>query len=214
MKTLFKKMVGIVLVCALIIGCVPVMKAKATTLEDQVTQTVAFGEFDTLDLKCEEATVLKIVLKQKGGFVLDFSPTSIYEVDGQLYNENNELVKTYDYFATKQISSENLEAGTYFLRLWGPTSYSVGTYTYFARQIISPDASVEICVNVKKGKTLQLGTIFTNSNDKEVKWSSSNKKIATVSSKGKVKGVKKGTAVIKVFNSSGLVHKIKVKVTS
>ena len=48
-----------------------------------------------------------------------------------------------------------------------------------------------ISVNVGKTQTLKV-----DGTKQKITWSSSNKKIATVSSKGKVKGVKKGTATI------------------
>jgi uncharacterized protein YjdB len=47
-----------------------------------------------------------------------------------------------------------------------------------------------------------------------IKWKSSNKKVATVSSKGKVKAVGKGTATITVKTSNGKKAKIKIKVTN
>ena len=51
---------------------------------------------------------------------------------------------------------------------------------------------------IEKGKTLTLKATITPSDlpDKSVTWKSSNTKVATVSSKGKVKGVKAGTATI------------------
>ena len=54
-------------------------------------------------------------------------------------------------------------------------------------------------VSVGVQKTVTLKVIGANS---KVKWSSSNKKVATVNSKGVVKGIKKGT------------YKLKVKVTA
>ena len=53
-------------------------------------------------------------------------------------------------------------------------------------------------VTVKKGKTVTLTpTVYPSSlEDKSVTWKSSNTKIATVTSKGKVKGIKAGTAII------------------
>ena len=50
------------------------------------------------------------------------------------------------------------------------------------------------------------------SNDKVKSWKSSNKKVATVSSKGKIKGIKKGTATITVTMKSGATAKCKVTV--
>ena len=55
------------------------------------------------------------------------------------------------------------------------------------------------------GKTRKLKATVTpdSASDKEVKWSSSNKKIVTVNQNGKVKGVKEGTARIKVKAKDG-----------
>lgn len=67
--------------------------------------------------------------------------------------------------------------------------------------------------NLKKGKTLQLKAKITpsNSTDKLV-WSTSNKKLATVSKSGKVKALKKGTVTITVKTSSGKKATCKIKV--
>ena len=63
------------------------------------------------------------------------------------------------------------------------------------------DAKVKLSkseATIEKGKTLTLKVTITPSDlaDKGVTWKSSNKKVATVSSSGKVKGVKAGTATI------------------
>ena len=208
-------MMGIVLLLLMLCVVSP-MKAKAETLEDQVTQAVAFGEFDELTLKVNDPIVLKVVLKEKGSFILDFTPQSVW-VAGELYDEQSQLIKSWGGFGSasyKSLEAKGLGAGTYYLRLWARDRDAAGTHTYFARFTPSGEASMELCINLKKGKSIQLGTIFNNCNDKDVTWSSSKKAIATVSSKGKVTGKKKGTTEIKVFNSSGLVVKIKVKVVS
>ncbi|MGN1144509.1 MAG: Ig domain-containing protein, partial [Anaerovoracaceae bacterium] len=60
-------------------------------------------------------------------------------------------------------------------------------------------------ITVVKGKTKKLTAVASPSNatNKEVKWSSSDKKVATVTQKGKVKGVKAGSAVITVTAKDG-----------
>ena len=68
--------------------------------------------------------------------------------------------------------------------------------------------STFLTYTLKKGQTAQFG-----STDSKATWSSSNKSVATVSSKGVVKGVKKGEAVITVKGSSQTL-KIKVIVTA
>ena len=62
-------------------------------------------------------------------------------------------------------------------------------------------------VSVKKGKTVTLtATVYPSKlTDKSVTWTSSNTKVATVTSAGKVKGVKAGTATITcTSNATGL----------
>ena len=59
---------------------------------------------------------------------------------------------------------------------------------------------------LKKGKTLQLKAakiLPADATDKKVKWTSSDKKVATVSSKGKVKAKKKGTCIITCTAADG-----------
>ena len=64
-------------------------------------------------------------------------------------------------------------------------------------------------VSIKKGKTYTLkAKAVPKSSEEKFTYRSSNKKVATVSKSGKVKGVKKGTATITI--KSG---KISVKVT-
>lgn len=71
--------------------------------------------------------------------------------------------------------------------------------------------SVASAVSVKKGKTYTLKAKRTPANSEEkITYRSSNKKVATVTKSGKIKGVKKGTATITV--KSGKVTK-KVTVT-
>ncbi len=83
-------------------------------------------------------------------------------------------------------------------------SFTVGTYasdvnagakkTVKAKSITLSKKSA----TVKKGKTLKLKATIKpkNATQKKITWSSSSKKVASVSSKGVVKGVKAGTAVI------------------
>ena len=66
-------------------------------------------------------------------------------------------------------------------------------------------------VTLSKGSTLQLGTLLTASTTDTVKWSTSKKAVASVTTKGKVKAVSAGTAVITAtLGSSKLQITIKV----
>lgn len=67
---------------------------------------------------------------------------------------------------------------------------------------------------LKKGKSFYITATVTGSSNKKVKWTSSNKKVATVTSGGKVKGKKIGTAYIKATakDGSGAYARCKVRV--
>ena len=67
---------------------------------------------------------------------------------------------------------------------------------------------------LKLGKSFYITASVTGSSNKKVKWTTSNKKVATVSSGGKVKGKKIGTAYIKATakDGSGAYARCKVRV--
>lgn len=71
---------------------------------------------------------------------------------------------------------------------------------------------VKKSVTVQKGKSYTLKIKSKTYGDKTTKWSSSNKKIVTVNSKGKVTGKKIGTATITLKMKSGAKSSCKVKV--
>ena len=68
-------------------------------------------------------------------------------------------------------------------------------------------------LELKKGKSQKIQVFRTplTANDK-LSYKSSNKKVATVNSKGTVKAKKKGTAVITVRSASGKTVKLTIKV--
>ena len=66
-----------------------------------------------------------------------------------------------------------------------------------------------IKVTLTVGKTYQLKVTGTK---KKIKWHTSNKKIATVSSKGKIKAKKAGKAAIYVISENGKYKKVSVTV--
>ena len=139
-------------------------------------------------------------------FDYDISMGSKYSKNEFQWNKNAEAFKgtfSFDVKAKK----------TYYVQImrWKYSSGGNGkfaaTFTYPSSSSSSDDSTFLTCT-VKKGGTVQLG-----STDDSAKWSSSNKSVATVSSSGVIKGVKKGEAVITVKGSSQTL-KIKVIVTA
>lgn len=70
-------------------------------------------------------------------------------------------------------------------------------------------------ITLKKGKTFTIKATISPSNatTKKLKYSSTNKKIAKVTSKGKIKALKKGSCTIKVTTTDGSKITKKIKVT-
>ena len=93
-----------------------------------------------------------------------------------------------------------------------------GMYRTVSIRVPTPPKSLSFpkkSYKVSAGKTLDLGKkleILPSGAKTSLTWKSSDKKIATVSGKGVVTGVKKGKATITVHSSNGLKVKITVKV--
>ena len=103
---------------------------------------------------------------------------------------------------------------TYYIQIVRPRSYASnkGTGKYeisfsYPTETKAADDTL-LTYTLKKGKTIQFGATASNA-----KWSTSDKSVATVSSKGLIKGVKKGEAVITLKGGSQTV-KIKIIVTA
>ncbi len=86
--------------------------------------------------------------------------------------------------------------------------------TVEVKRAVTKIALNKTTATVKSDTPLTLKATITPSNatDKTVKWTSSNKKVATVSSKGVVTGVGKGTATITATSENGLKATCKVTV--
>lgn len=82
-----------------------------------------------------------------------------------------------------------------------------------AQKIVCKNVSSDLAL--KKGSSFQLriGFVPSNTSIKTLKWTSSNKKVLTVSSKGQLNAVRKGTATITAFSTDGSHTSFQLKVT-
>ena len=133
---------------------------------------------------------------------------------------NNVAQKVYDDImnGTAKSSTELKQKATYETLGWDFTIiWNIDEDSSYPYQTVV-DAKVKLSkskATIEKGKTLTLKATITPSNlpDKSVTWESSNTKVATVTSAGKVKGVKAGTATITcTSNSTGAKATCKVTV--
>ena len=222
-KQMKKRIMSMILALVIGICCIvpaaPAMKTEAASLKS-VAKKVTFGEYNNVTINGTQETVLKVVLKSKGKFYLTAPSTnSLENVHAELYNSNMSKLGEYErFFSLGDISNDEfgvdeLKAGTYYIRLYAISvddSNPVQTAAYFTRFEPTKKPSIDICITLKRKKSIQLGAIFNNCSKQKLAWQSSKKKVATVTSKGKVTAKKKGTAIISIFTPNGEESRIKV----
>lgn len=154
----------------------------------------------------------------KGSFVAsDRQDIEILDADGQIIDNDG----SEDWFnngasglVDLKFKTKSFKAGTYYVKIknknYGNLSYNISLKTYI------PATSLKLnkySVSLKKGAAFQLKAVMgpVKTTDK-LYWSSSNSKVAVVSSTGKIVAKGKGVAYIKAKTSSGLFKQVKVVV--
>ncbi|MGN1108543.1 MAG: Ig-like domain-containing protein [Oscillospiraceae bacterium] len=119
--------------------------------------------------------------------------------------EGNKFIDTEWNSSTQKTTASatfNVGKGTYYIKLWSPLSYSLSMNTEsaaykFTATFPSSTKTTEFSylgITLKKGATMQLEAV--NADAKNTTWTSSKKKVATVSSTGKITAKKAGTTII------------------
>lgn len=190
-----------------------------------VTQ-VAVNASWKLQLYEKEVKVYKVTVPENGYYIINTSvncnPHDVYfyildrngnEVDDDDVNPDWSENKATGMYRMNWITKP-LTKGQYFVKVVNNTSGIVDfpikiTYKIPVQKISVKKASVIL----KKGKSyaIKYSSIPASTTD-AVKFTSSNKKVATVSAKGVVKGKKKGKTTINIVSSSGVKKQIKVTV--
>lgn len=145
-----------------------------------------------------------------------FNPTSAYD-KAMSWKSSNSNVKL-EASGVSNVKVTGVKTGTALVT--GTTAdggYSVSCLITVLPKQVTQDTKVTVSPTIKylkKGKTFYVTATVTGSTNKKVKWTSSNKKVATVTSGGKVKGKKIGTAYIKATaaDGSGAYARCKVRV--
>lgn len=154
MKAIKKRRCNILIyaicILSILFGGIPVV-TKAATLEQQVYAEVALRETNKINISTE-IKVLKIVMKQKGKFELNFNPESLRYIDAELYDVQGSCLGEVRWFYFKNSSkiqsldfcNRDLEAGVYYLRIWTESRSYVGEYSYYANVIPAETGNVTV----------------------------------------------------------------------
>lgn len=144
-----------------------------------------------------------------------FNPTSAFD-KGMTWKASNGNVKLET--GTTIVKVIGVKAGTALVT--GTTAdggYSVSCLITVLPAVVTNNTKVTVSPAtkfLKLGKSFYITATVTGSSNKKVKWTSSKKSVATVTSGGKVKGKKIGTAYIKATarDGSGAYARCKVRV--
>ena len=190
------------------------LKAQNKTGKAKVTITLAGGAKKTVTVTVQKGTVkttkisgLAKTITLKKGKKQTLKPvlTPITSQEKITYTTSNKKVATVD----KKGKVKAVAAGIAKITVKSGSESIVYTITVPGTTAIK---GIKSSVSIKKGKsyTLKPKLSYTEKADK-VTYKSSNKKIATVSKKGVIKGKKKGPATITI-KSGKVTKKCKVKV--
>ena len=192
-----------------------VITATKKTGSAKLTITLASGLKKTVTVKVQKKAVAttkitglqsKVTVEKGTKLTLKPTVTPITSEQKFTYTSSNKKVAT--------VSSNGVirakAAGTAKITVTSGSKKVVVTVTVPKTKTTA--ITVKTAVTVKKGKTIALNAEKTPANsDEKITYTSANKKIATVTSAGKIKGIKKGTTTITV-KSGNITKKIKVTV--
>ena len=203
-------------------------KTNVVTKVKTVVKTPDFGTLRLLSKKQTEKTIKLEWTKVPGA--------TKYTIYGTPCGSGNKAVKIASVkgntYTVKKVNKKALKKGTYYN--FKVVAEKDGKTVGISKQIhvstlgnkkkgnySSVNVSntlIKTAKNLKKGKTLSLKANATPikgykiKNHEGLRYESTNPKIATVSSSGKVKGIKKGTCYIYVYAQNGVFKKIKITV--
>ena len=199
----------------------PKAEGIAASTGDKLTVTIhvagdaeAWGTIDDVYLYSTEAyETYKINYILNGGTNNDQNPASYDKTQTVTFKNPTRSGYTFegwykDSGFTKQITL--IEAGTTgeitVYAKWNKIEDNNGNKDTETKEVkVSKITLNKTQAGMKKGETLTLKAVVTPSKatNKAVKWSSSNKKVATVDKNGKVKALQNGTATIKATAKDG-----------
>lgn len=206
-----KRILSVFLTTVLLMASVSALSISASAagfFEDAITMKQL--EYYSPSAKANTEVRFKITIPSDGKLSFRFTDQD-NGAAFKLFNSNAEQVSNNDYFSRNQTwEIKDLKKGVYYLSLHNRNDYSL-TDLYYT---FTPDkkADISLKLSIKKGTTVQLGSMLENYKG-SVSWLSTAKSVASVSKTGAVKGLKKGTTVIRASIEGGAYAQIRIVVT-
>jgi uncharacterized protein YjdB len=179
-----------------------------------ISDTLLFKEYGLYTITLSQRSIITITGSSQAHdaqtlFLLDSNGIEIDEDSNDVDWKKNQVT------GLDELSFSNtVPAGTYYIKIRNQLSASL-TCDYKVKVAV-PATKINVSsksVTLKKGKSYTVKTTLTpSSSTDKIKWTSSNKKIATVSSSGKITGKGKGSTYVIGTATNGATVKVKVTV--
>ena len=220
-----KKLLSIVLSLVMAVSAMTVFAVSASAEESiaKTAKSINSGEWVSKTLSESNSPIdYKIKVSESGTLKINYSfernrtILRVYDSSGKVVPFNSVLVTTGDKYGTSDKQRLELLWADTLKKAAGTVKYSVSKGTYYIRierystdegkasikaTFPSADAASDVKITsftleMKKGDTIQLGTLLSASTDDNVMWKSSKTSVAKVSATGKITAKAKGSATI------------------
>lgn len=215
MKRLLKKIAAVIATAAIAVSAmvIPTTTASAAGVFDGAKKMEEMEFYNYSDVNSGDQEFYKITIPKDGTINIKWTKGGGVHaelLDSKTNRIGDEFFIGYGWPGENSIHDVN--KGTYYLRIYGRESYTAYVQDFYYTFTPTDKPSVKLSITLKKGQTLQLGSILENSKSKTT-WLSTKKTVATVSSKGLVTAKKTGKTTIRATLDSGEYAEITVKVT-
>lgn len=216
MKKLLKKIAVVITTAAIAVSAMVITAttASAKSVFDGATKMEQMEYYKVQIPNAEGQRVYKVDIPKDGELMFRWgvveNTASSY---AKLYDSKAAKIESwYLNYSNREHKCNGLKAGTYYLEIAGTRKNATINDLYFT---FTPNKkpTISLKVTIKKGTSLQLGSVVENY-DGKVTWTSTKKTVATVSSTGKVTAKKAGTTTIRAQLDSGEYVQIKLTVSS
>lgn len=219
MKKLARKFLAMLLTAAIAVSgmVMTTVSAGAETIADKAVELEATELVSKKFENSGDSEYYEINLPKAGDITI--RDAKAYDVNVYLLDANGNdigghhwgtMIWGTDYTTNCSTDYKELDKGRYYIRV---SANKKDSYINDLNYSFNPTqkATISISTTIKKGSTLQLGSV-TENYDGKVTWLSTKKSIATVSSKGLVTAKKAGTTYIRAQMDNGDYVEIKVVV--
>lgn len=214
-----KKIIAVI-TSAVLACCMCVVSASAAGI-DETAVSIQSGKTYSGKIKQDSVDNYKIKVSSKGELKISFTSylenmfIFVYDSDFQRMDADEVSLTSGKWFDNYSVDYDkntglskgteiyDVNPGTYYIQIKGQYSRNTGKYKFSVKTpgdstntAVSNSSGASIKLNMEAGDKISLSAVTSGKNVSSAKWSSSDSKVAKVSTKGKVTAVKAGSCTV------------------